>query len=255
MSGPACVQVDIDTVEKFDSLQATEKQYFVDMVQKCKDSGTPSIGSHTIDSLIVSIVLSRPRHSIPKLFVETCLHVLALRRNTINNNHEDGEAWHPSTLTAILPMEINAPEEFIDPTPGRNQSLPGVHGIYQVQRQHRFLCFFPLAAICSGGCRIVAASLMTCRAVQNCVERLRDWCAGATLIICQWGFDDEANHLLMQQDLPAVRWVGGVEIELLAMATGARIVPRFEELSASKLGTAAVVSFPWVFLPAIIRPC
>ena len=47
-------------------------------------------------------------------------------------------------------------------------------------------------------------------------------------MICQWGFDDEANHLLLAHDLPAVRWVGGVEIELLAMATGARIVPRFE---------------------------
>ncbi len=65
--------------------------------------------------------------------------------------------------------------------------------------------------------------------------------AGATLVICQWGFDDEANHLLMQRGLPAVRWVGGVEIELLAMATGARIVPRFEELSREKLGTAASV--------------
>lgn len=50
--------------------------------------------------------------------------------------------------------------------------------------------------------------------------------AGAGLVISQWGFDDEANHLLMHHDLPAIRWVGGVEIELLAMATGARIVPR-----------------------------
>lgn len=52
--------------------------------------------------------------------------------------------------------------------------------------------------------------------------------AGATLVISQWGFDDEANHLLMHHNLPAIRWVGGVEIELLAMATGARIVPRFQ---------------------------
>merc|ERR1719324_1131480 len=65
--------------------------------------------------------------------------------------------------------------------------------------------------------------------------------SGATLVICQWGFDDEANHLLMSNDLPAVRWVGGVEIELLAMATGARIVPRFSELSADKLGNAQKV--------------
>ena len=38
--------------------------------------------------------------------------------------------------------------------------------------------------------------------------------AGANLVICQWGFDDEANHLLMQNELPAVRWVGGPEIEV-----------------------------------------
>ena len=38
--------------------------------------------------------------------------------------------------------------------------------------------------------------------------------AGATLAICQWGFDDEANHLLLANDLPAVRWVGGPEIEV-----------------------------------------
>ena len=32
----------------------------------------------------------------------------------------------------------------------------------------------------------------------------------------------------MHEGLPAVRWVGGVELELLALATGARIVPRFQ---------------------------
>merc|ERR1712054_364462 len=64
---------------------------------------------------------------------------------------------------------------------------------------------------------------------------------GATLVICQWGFDDEANHLLMQNELPAIRWVGGVELELIAIACNARIVPRFSELSADKLGTAGHV--------------
>ena len=65
--------------------------------------------------------------------------------------------------------------------------------------------------------------------------------SGANMVICQWGFDDEANHLLMLNKLPAVRWVGGVEIELIAMATGARIVPRFQELTPEKLGRAGVV--------------
>lgn len=50
------------------------------------------------------------------------------------------------------------------------------------------------------------------------IKQVKD--AGANLVICQWGFDDEANHLLMQNQLPAVRWVGGPEIEVH--------IPRFE---------------------------
>jgi T-complex protein 1 subunit epsilon len=64
---------------------------------------------------------------------------------------------------------------------------------------------------------------------------------GANLVICQWGFDDEANHLLLTNKLPAVRWVGGPEIELIAIATNGRIVPRFEDLTAEKLGKAGIV--------------
>ncbi|KAM8981274.1 T-complex protein 1 subunit epsilon-like [Sarcophilus harrisii] len=64
---------------------------------------------------------------------------------------------------------------------------------------------------------------------------------GANLAICQWGFDDEANHLLLQNKLPAVCWVGGPQIELIAIATGGRIVPRFSELTPEKLGFAGLV--------------
>ena len=101
------------------------------------------------------------------------------------------------------------------------------------------------------------------------VQQCKD--SGANLVICQWGFDDEANHLLLQNGLPAVRWVGGVELELIAIATGGkesssscayaqrtnhnrprpptqtplsppgRIVPRFSELSPDKLGKAGLV--------------
>jgi T-complex protein 1 subunit epsilon len=71
------------------------------------------------------------------------------------------------------------------------------------------------------------------------VKQCKD--SGANLVICQWGFDDEANHLLLQNQLPAIRWVGGVELELIAVATGARIVPRFKELTAEKLGKAGIV--------------
>ncbi|KAJ9085344.1 T-complex protein 1 subunit epsilon [Entomophthora muscae] len=71
------------------------------------------------------------------------------------------------------------------------------------------------------------------------IKQVKD--TGANLVICQWGFDDEANHLLLQNELPAVRWVGGPEIELIAIATNARIVPRFEDLSEAKLGKAGKV--------------
>jgi T-complex protein 1 subunit epsilon len=71
------------------------------------------------------------------------------------------------------------------------------------------------------------------------IQQIKD--TGANVVICQWGFDDEANHLLLTNELPAVRWVGGPEIELIAIATNGRIVPRFEDLSAAKLGTAGLV--------------
>jgi T-complex protein 1 subunit epsilon len=48
---------------------------------------------------------------------------------------------------------------------------------------------------------------------RDMVKRVKD--SGANVVICQWGFDDEANHLLLANDLPAVRWVGGNEIEVL----------------------------------------
>ncbi|XP_002714145.1 T-complex protein 1 subunit epsilon isoform X1 [Oryctolagus cuniculus] len=74
---------------------------------------------------------------------------------------------------------------------------------------------------------------------EEMIQQIKD--TGANLAICQWGFDDEANHLLLQNNLPAVRWVGGPEIELIAIATGGRIVPRFSELTPEKLGFAGLV--------------
>ena len=74
---------------------------------------------------------------------------------------------------------------------------------------------------------------------RDMVKRVKD--SGCSLVMCQWGFDDEANHLLLQNKLTAVRWVGGVEIEHIAIATGGRIIPRFEEISEEKLGKAGVV--------------
>lgn len=74
---------------------------------------------------------------------------------------------------------------------------------------------------------------------ENMVQRVVD--SKANVVICQWGFDDEANHLLMKHGISAVRWVGGAELELVAIATGGKIVGRFEDLDESKLGHAGIV--------------
>lgn len=71
------------------------------------------------------------------------------------------------------------------------------------------------------------------------IKKVKD--SGANVAMCQWGFDDEANHLLLQNKLQAVRWVSGTDIELLAIATNARIVPRFEEITPEKLGKAGCI--------------
>jgi len=47
--------------------------------------------------------------------------------------------------------------------------------------------------------------------------------------------------LLMHQKLPAVRWEGKLALAIIAIATGGRIVPRFEEITPEKLGKAGCV--------------
>lgn len=74
---------------------------------------------------------------------------------------------------------------------------------------------------------------------KNMVKKVKD--SGANIAMCQWGFDDEANHLLLINELLAVRWVAGGDVELLAMATGGRIIPRFEEITPEKLGRAGLI--------------
>ncbi|PHT81478.1 hypothetical protein T459_14493 [Capsicum annuum] len=45
----------------------------------------------------------------------------------------------------------------------------------------------------------------------------------------------------MHRSLPTVRWVNCVELELIAIATGGRIFPRFQELTSKKLGWDGLV--------------
>ncbi|KAI5175843.1 T-complex protein 1 subunit epsilon [Nematocida sp. LUAm1] len=64
--------------------------------------------------------------------------------------------------------------------------------------------------------------------------------SGANVVLCQWGFDDEANSLLLQEGISAVRWVGAQELEMVAIHTGAQIISRFEDLTSDSLGTASI---------------
>ena len=57
--------------------------------------------------------------------------------------------------------------------------------------------------------------------------------SGDNLVICKWGFDYEANHLLMQNELPAVRWVGGPEIEVNRYGELCTIIDAFDTLMLS----------------------
>ena len=54
------------------------------------------------------------------------------------------------------------------------------------------------------------------------VKAVKD--SGANLVICQWGFDDEVNHLLMQEGIFAVRWVGEFYYYLLNQKFKIRLV-------------------------------
>ena len=45
----------------------------------------------------------------------------------------------------------------------------------------------------------------------------------------------------MQAGISAVRWAKGEDIDAIAVATGARIVARFEDLTPAKLGFAESV--------------
>ncbi|HXW67438.1 MAG TPA: thermosome subunit beta [Thermoplasmata archaeon] len=65
--------------------------------------------------------------------------------------------------------------------------------------------------------------------------------AGANVVLCQKGIDDLAQHYLAKEGIFAVRRVKKSDMEKLAKATGANIVSKVSELTASDLGAAALV--------------
>lgn len=64
---------------------------------------------------------------------------------------------------------------------------------------------------------------------------------GATVVFCQKGIDDLAQHYLSKEGIVAVRRVKKSDMEKLARATGAKIASSLEDMSASDLGEAGLV--------------
>jgi thermosome len=83
---------------------------------------------------------------------------------------------------------------------------------------------------------------------------------GATVVVCQKGIDDIAQHYLAKAGVLAVRRAKESDMTKLAKATGARVVNNFEDLSKADLGYAArveerkVEEDKWVFVEGCKNP-
>jgi thermosome len=83
---------------------------------------------------------------------------------------------------------------------------------------------------------------------------------GATVVVCQKGIDDIAQHYLAKAGILSVRRAKESDMTKLAKATGARVVNNFSDLSPSDLGYAAhveerkVEEDKWVFVEGCKNP-
>ena len=65
--------------------------------------------------------------------------------------------------------------------------------------------------------------------------------SGATVIVCQKGIDDMAQHFLAKKGIYAIRRAKQSDMKALARATGGKIVTNLDDLSKDDLGSAGVV--------------
>ncbi len=84
--------------------------------------------------------------------------------------------------------------------------------------------------------------------------------AGATVLVCQKGIDDLAQHFLAKAGVLAVRRVKESDMTKLAKATGARMVSNLDDLTGKDLGYAKLVEErkleddKWVFVEGCKNP-
>lgn len=90
------------------------------------------------------------------------------------------------------------------------------------------------------------------RMLKEMIEKIKQ--AGATVVICQKGIDDIAQHYLTKHGMMAVRRVKESDMTKLAKASGGRVISNIDDLSSGDLGAADVVqqkkveSDKWVFI-------
>ena len=96
------------------------------------------------------------------------------------------------------------------------------------------------------------------RMLKNMVDKVI--ASGATVILCQKGLDDMAQHYFAKAGILAVRRVKESDLTKLAKATGARIVSNLDDLFEKDLGSAQVVEERkieedrWVFIEGCKHP-
>ena len=84
--------------------------------------------------------------------------------------------------------------------------------------------------------------------------------SGATVVLCQKGIDDMAQHYLAKAGILAVRRVKESDMTKLAKATGARIVTNLDDLFEKDLGSAELIhekkveEDKWVFVEGCKHP-
>ncbi len=77
------------------------------------------------------------------------------------------------------------------------------------------------------------------RTLREMVDKIK--ASGATVVFCQKGIDDLAQHFLAKAGILAARRVKKSDMETLARATGASVINSWKELSSAELGSAGIV--------------
>ncbi|XP_047074102.1 T-complex protein 1 subunit epsilon-like isoform X2 [Lolium rigidum] len=200
------------------------------------------IALHHLDHISENVIFSSTdRESL----VSTCMAVLSM------NSYE--LALANVAVEAVLEVADTEKKEVrleliqVKGRIGRTQSVELVHGIVidkhishkQMPKRIEgakiaFLSFEP------SNINTVETSRILHEEQHKYVEEMIRKCEdiGATLVICQWRFDEEVSQLLMQRKLTAVSGVSDAELKEIANATGGHIVQKIQDLSLDKLGEA-----------------